>query len=62
MCECYYSKERDEIFEILKDFKCLDKIRDKIKDLYNKVSHIPEITTKISNTKEFIYYGDIKHM
>ena len=59
MCnrKCQKNYERDEILEILKDFKCLDKIREKIKEKYKKQSHLKEITNEISDNKEFIYYG-----
>ena len=59
MCsiKCKYNEERDEILEILKDFKCLDKIRNKIKEKYKKQCHLKEITNEISDNKEFIYYG-----
>lgn len=59
MCsiKCKYDEQREEILEILKDFKCLDKIRNKIKEKYKKQCHLKEITNEISNNKEFIYYG-----
>jgi len=59
MCnhDCDNNEQRYEIFEILKDFKCLDKIRNKIKEKYNAKSHFKEITSLISKEKEMIYYG-----
>ncbi len=59
MCNnnCDNNEQREDILEILKDFKCLDKIREEIERDYNIKSHFKQITNLISKDKEMIYYG-----
>ena len=62
MCDdtCLLQNERIEIFNILKEFKCLTSIIDDIEKNYTKKYYIGKITTLIAESGDFIYYGGPK--
>ncbi len=50
-------KKKNIVYEILKDFKCLDPIRDYIENNYQIKQNIPKITTILQEKENFIFYG-----
>lgn len=62
MCDnnCIEFKEREKVFNILKELSCLKSIIDDIEKTYMKKAYIGNITTLISDSNEFIYYGGPK--
>lgn len=57
MCDISCINERNEIYNILQEFTCLNDIIDEIKEDYNNKEFIGKITTLIAKSNEFIYYG-----